>query len=457
MSLVHEVAISGAGIGGLSAALSLAKMGVKSVVFERQEAWSEVGAGLQLGPNATRRLRDWGLEKALQRCASWPERIEVIDGSRGGLISALPLGERCQTLYGAPYATLLRADLQGMLREGVQENGLTQVRLGEKLLHATLGHVQAANGAGGARDCGALEFDVQTQFLQKTPLPCASEFSLHAESADLGLALAPQTQSHGAQALIGADGVFSGLRQSHFEKTPLQYTGQLAYRALVAQADLPASMRSNAVRLFLAPKLHWVQYPVRGGEWLNVVVLLEVSSAQAVRPDQQMAQQKRFLSHHWDEVTASSTNGTHDIEALQGALERTSTHLRDIAGLVPTWSVWPLFAAAPVRGAQDMAHGRLALLGDAAHPMLPYLAQGAGMSIEDAQVFALCWGQRSLSVQARLTLYAQMRWQRCAQVQRRALLNARLFHWGQPLGFMRDTALRIMGERLMDLPWLYSG
>ena len=104
-----------------------------------------------------------------------------------------------------------------------------------------------------------------------------------------------------------------------------------------------------------------------------------------------------------------------------------------------------------------MSQGHVALLGDAAHPMLPYLAQGAGMSIEDAQALSRCWGERSLVVGERLALYAQWRWQRCAQVQRRAMSNATLFHLGGALGFMRDRALGLLGARLMDLPWLYSG
>jgi salicylate hydroxylase len=103
-----------------------------------------------------------------------------------------------------------------------------------------------------------------------------------------------------------------------------------------------------------------------------------------------------------------------------------------------------------------MARGGLALLGDAAHPMLPYLAQGAGMSIEDAQVFSMCWGESCLSVPERLRRYAELRWQRCAKVQRRALRNANVFHVGQPLLFMRNMAMRTLGARLLDTPWLYS-
>jgi salicylate hydroxylase len=103
-----------------------------------------------------------------------------------------------------------------------------------------------------------------------------------------------------------------------------------------------------------------------------------------------------------------------------------------------------------------MAQGRVALLGDAAHPMLPYLAQGAGMAIEDAQVLASAWSERSWTVPQRLQHYAQQRWQRNARVQQRAQRNGHIFHETGLMRIGRDLALRTMGARLMDIPWLYG-
>jgi len=417
-------------------------------VFERQHDWSEVGAGVQLGPNATRRLKAWGMGAALERCASWPQSVEVFDGVGGDLLATLPLGEQCQTRYGAPYATLLRADLQTMLRERVDQLGFTDVRLGEKLLHAS---VHDVDNTGGdplhlPQDQG-IEFDVQAQLFGGD-----SGAGAAIESSEFNA----RRQRHSAQVLVGADGVFSRLRQTHFQKAPLQYTGHLAYRALIAWSDLPVTMRSSSVRLFLAPGLHWVQYPVQAGEWLNVVVLLEVSPSQGVKAVEDLSQKRRFLSNPWNEKTSPSFDHSQDLQSLLLALQHAHGHLKEVAGLVKTWTVWPLFAAPPLRCAEDMARGGLALLGDAAHPMLPYLAQGAGMSIEDAQVFSMCWGESCLSVPERLRRYAELRWQRCAKVQRRALRNANVFHVGQPLLFMRNMAMRTLGARLLDTPWLYS-
>jgi salicylate hydroxylase len=452
MNGTHEVAISGGGIGGLSAALALARSGVSSVVFERQAQWSEVGAGVQLGPNATRHLIAWGLEKALLDCASWPERIEALNARSGGVLSTLPLGPRCHAHYGAPYATLMRADLQRLLLEGVERLGLTHLRLGERLLPETLQASESIERT--PSQAALLAFGVRVEGLN-----LGSE-TQRREVAPLASGNAAQVQTHLTQALIGADGVFSQLREHLFQAPPLQYTGHLAYRALVARADLPAPLRSNAVRLFLGPKMHWVQYPVRGGEWFNVVALLEVESARAAERAQHLARQRRFLSNPWHEQATeeplSRAEPSQDLQALQEALARSCTALRDVASLVPAWTVWPLFAAKPLLSGAGMCQGHVALLGDAAHPMLPYLAQGAGMSIEDAQALSRCWGERSLLVSERFALYAQWRWQRCAQVQRRASRNATLFHWGGPLGFMRDRVLAMFGSRLMDLPWLYS-
>jgi salicylate hydroxylase len=123
---------------------------------------------------------------------------------------------------------------------------------------------------------------------------------------------------------------------------------------------------------------------------------------------------------------------------------------------VPSWRQWALHDRAPMTAAREMAQGRVALLGDAAHPMRPYLAQGAGMAIEDAQVLAQCLAQGSGSVVQRLQAYAEQRWARNARVQARAIRNGRIFHATGPVAMGRNLSMRLMGERLMDVPWLYG-
>jgi salicylate hydroxylase len=191
--------------------------------------------------------------------------------------------------------------------------------------------------------------------------------------------------------------------------------------------------------LWLGPRLHLVHYPVRGGEWLNVVVLVQTTDA---------AQTPGWDSHRSSTQTADDLN-----LALKGCCSR----LQDLVRMSESWRAWALFDRHPVQSASDMAKGRLALLGDAAHPMLPYLAQGAGMAIEDADTLAQCWVQAGLSVEQRLQAYAQARWQRVAKVQARARRNARLFHASGMLAWGRDAAMRWGGAAVMDMPWLYGG
>ena len=148
-------------------------------------------------------------------------------------------------------------------------------------------------------------------------------------------------------------------------------------------------------------------------------------------------------------------------QELEAALADTCTALQDMVRAVPQagsgWRLWPLLDRPPVAGPQEMAQGLVALLGDAAHPMRPYLAQGAGMAIEDAAELQRALAMHDLDVSLRLRRYALNRWQRNARVQQRSRRNGTIFHATGPLRWARDLALRLLGERLLDVPWLYRG
>jgi salicylate hydroxylase len=179
-----------------------------------------------------------------------------------------------------------------------------------------------------------------------------------------------------------------------------------------------------------------VTYPVRGGEWLNVVAI--VQGAVPAHPE------------GWDQFAVAAD--------LQRALGETCAALQDLVQAAPDWLLWVLHERPPLKGAQAMSHGRVALLGDAAHPMRPYLAQGAGMAIEDAQELGRCLGmarERIADPATALRRYALNRWERCARVQRQAERNGRIFHATGPVQWGRDLSLRLLGERLLDQPWLY--
>ena len=386
-----QVVIAGGGIGGLAAAVACAQQGVPVQLLERAPQLSEEGAGIQLGPNVTRILQAWGLGTALSQMAAFPGQLQARDAQTGQALGTLTLGARAQALYGAPYATLHRADLQSLLHDAALAAGV-QVLLGQKVL----GWRETADGV-----------EVST----------ADDASVKAD------------------ALIGADGVWSALRQQLLGDAPARFTGHLAYRALVAQADLPAHLRSNQVTVWMGPRLHVVHYPVRGGQWLNLVAIVHGD-----KPDQ---------DQDWDQVGHT--------EALMQAMGAVGRDLHERLASVPAWRQWALHDREPLNGAKQMAQGRVALLGDAAHPMRPYLAQGAGMAIEDAQVLAQCLAHGAGSVSARLQAYAEQRWARNARVQARAIRNGRIFHATGPVAWGRNLSMRLLGERLMDVPWLYAG
>jgi salicylate hydroxylase len=132
-------------------------------------------------------------------------------------------------------------------------------------------------------------------------------------------------------------------------------------------------------------------------------------------------------------------------------------NLKDVLDVVETWRLWPLCDRSPVKGPHEMAKGRIALLGDAAHPMRPFMAQGAGMAIEDAAQLASCWSRSDLALTERWQNYAKARWARNARVQQKSIRNGALFHVSGPMKWGRDMAMRLMGESLMDVPWLYAG
>lgn len=387
----QQVLIAGGGIGGLAAALACAQQGVPVQLLERAAQLSEVGAGIQIGPNVTRILQDWGLGAALAQEAAFPQQLQARDAQTGQVLGTLTLGERAQSLYGAPYATIHRADLQDLLHSAAQSAGV-DIRLGQRVQ----GWRDTADG-----------LEVST-----------------AEGASVQ-----------AGALIGADGVWSSVRQQLLGDAPARFTGHLAYRALVAQADLPAHLRSDQVTVWMGPRLHVVHYPVRSGQWLNLVAIVH-----GAKPEP---------SQDWDQV-----GHTQELMQAMGAVGR---DLLERLASVPAWRQWALHDRAPMAGAHEMAQGRVALLGDAAHPMRPYLAQGAGMAIEDAQVLAQCFCIDNATVPEQLQAYAGQRWVRNARVQARAIRNGRIFHAQGAVALGRNLSMLLMGERVMDVPWLYGG
>lgn len=398
MGLALTVLVAGAGMAGLAAALALrqADRSLAVTVLERSPVLSEVGAGIQLGPNAVRVLADWGQSVALQACAAFPYDLQAREPVRGRVLGTLPLGEQARRRYGHPYATIHRADLHRLLHQAVLAEGGTDLRLGQAVAEVI--------------------DDPDRPGVQST-----------------------RGERWTAEVLLGCDGGRSAVRAQVLADGGLHYSGDLAYRGLVPMDALPARLRQPRVTVWLAPGLHIVHYPVQAGAAMNVVAVV----AGPLPPD----------ADEWD----------HEAQAgqLRAALGPVCDDLDQLLQAVPAWRLWPLMVRDPMRGPQEHARGRVALLGDAAHPMRPYLAQGAAMALEDAWTLGRCVAQsgpgQPRDWSALLQRWASLRWARNARVQARARRNGQLFHAVGPMRWARDLGMALLGEQVMDQPWLYAG
>ena len=389
--------IVGGGIGGLAAALACGQAGARPQVLERAATFSEVGAGIQMGPNVTRTLHAWGLAEDLKEIGFVPRKLDAKDTQTGQIIGTLRLGQRSLETYGAPYFTVHRADLHRVFLKKIMSSGQAELRL-----------------------------DSEVQGLQQ------NADGIQISGANLPASLTELSQSG---AMVGADGLWSKTRQFVVPPTAPRVTGLLAYRALVPMQSIPEKLRLQDVNVWVGPRVHAVLYPVKCGEYLNLVVVVQGPPPASL--------------DDWDHA-----GNKQDLEAAMGPIH---ADLRNMLAAVPAWRLWPLCDRPPIKGPHEMAKGRIALLGDAAHPMRPFLAQGAGMAIEDAAELARSWARADLQVEDRLQMYAQARWARNAEVQQRSIRNGQIFHLQGPLRWGRNLAMKLMGEPLMDVPWLYAG
>ena len=347
-----HIALVGAGIGGLTAALQLRARGATTILLEQAESLGEAGAGLQLSPNATRILYGLGLGPTLERVACEPRAVEMFDGATGRPLMRLPL-ETARRRWGAPYLHVHRADLQQILLAALEG---AEVRLGSRVAS-----VEAEAGA------------------------------LQLESGETLV----------ADAVIGCDGLRSAVRDAVLGKTEPRFTRQTAWRGLVAAHRLPAELRTPGARVWLGPARHFVTYPVRNGELVNFVGVVE-------RPD--------WRVESWTERG--------DPAELARDFAGWAEPVRAVIDAAATAWRWALFDRPPLA---RWSFGRTSLSGDAAHPMLPFLAQGAAMAIEDAEALArhITGGA---GAEAALKAYETERRDRTARVQALSRRNADLFH-----------------------------
>jgi len=389
----RTIIVAGAGIGGLTASLALARQGFRVIVLEKAERLEEAGAGLQLSPNASRVLIDLGLQPRLSSAVT-PEAICLMSATKGGAIARLPLDQTA--LKGSPYWVIHRADLQGALRDEVESRSDIELRLG-------------------------------CQF---------EDVSSHAKGLTVVQRSGASRQQELAAALIGADGIWSAVRHHLLPEVQPRFSGLIAWRGTLDTTQLPREYTSRRVQLWMGPKAHLVTYPISGARRINVVAVVP---GQWNRPG-------------WSEPGDGNEIKTAFVAAGWHAIPRM------LIGAVDGWRKWALFT---VPGGDQWTDGTVALLGDAAHAMLPFVAQGAAMAIEDAAVLAKCIAERQnegLGLAAALQRYARLRRPRVTRLQRSALHAGRIFHLAGPLAVARDLVIKAMGpERMWSRQdWIYN-
>ncbi len=372
----HPIIIAGSGIGGLTAALALRQQGHDIVILERSQQLSEVGAGLQLSPNACSVLDSLGVLDALHPSAYAPENLRLWSGKSGRQLARVRLGSYIQERHGMPFWVAHRADLQRVLLDKVNDTPGIELRLG-------------------------------TQVLDLTASPYGQLVCIY-EDGDI-------TGNLNCKALIGADGVWSKTRQLVPNHQTPRFSGQVAYRATVPIDAVPKRWSGDS-GLWLHQNSHLVHYPIRGGRELNIVALAE---------------------ENWQDETWSARA---DSEAVLRVFRNWPSDVRNLLKTPDKWLKWALCS---VDASGPWTHGNLTLMGDAAHAMLPYMAQGAAMAIEDAAILAKHLPANVDNIPAALRAFERQRKPRASHVQALSHGNARTFHYSGIPGFARDTFLRL--------------
>ena len=397
MAASRTIFIAGAGIGGLTASLTLAARGFRVVVLEKAERLEETGAGIQLSPNASHVLTALGIKERLGSRAVVPEAVSVMSARAGGEIARLPLGEAAGVAAGAPYWVVHRADLQAALADAVNDHPDIDLRLG-------------------------------CQF---------EDVTSHARGMTVVARAGSFRQQELALALIGADGIWSNVRHHLFPEVAPQFSGMIAWRGTLDATQLPREYTARRVQLWMGPGAHLVAYPISGARQINVVAIVPGT---------------------WNRPGWSAPGDGLELKAVFDA-SRWPGPARMMIGAVDGWRKWALFT---VPEDIEWNSGTIALLGDAAHAMLPFAAQGAGMAIEDAAVLARVMSEGTMETAAQVTAalkrYVRLRRRRVGRVQRTAEKQGRIYHMSGPMALARDTAIKALGPRRMlaRQNWIYD-
>lgn len=384
------ILISGAGIGGVSTALALARAGRRALVLERSPVLGEIGAGIQLGPNAFHVFDRLGVGEAARNMAVFIDSLRLMDAMTAEEITRIPLDLPFRERFGNPYAVIHRGDLHGVLLRAAQSNPLIEIRTNAEVL----------------------DYDQ--------------------DDKSVTITLKGDVKIRGSM-LIGADGLWSNIRKRVVGDGAPRVSGHTTYRSVIPTELMPEDLRWNAATLWAGPKCHIVHYPLSGWKYFNLVV----------------------TCHNDAKEPAAGVSVTYE-EVLHGF-----SHVADRAqGIIrhgQDWKYWVLCDREPVQKWQD---GRVVLLGDAAHPMMQYFAQGACMAMEDAVVIADALQAHSGDPQRAIPAYIAARNLRTSRVQLQSRwIGENIYHPAGAHAELRNEIMRrkTPSEWYDSVAWLYGG
>ena len=384
----QQVLIVGGGIGGLTAALALARQGIPSQVIEQAATFKEIGAGIQLGPNVFRMFERLGLIEPISALAVFPENLVMFDSITGEEVTRIPLGDDFRKKFHYPYALIHRADLHNVLLEHCRKSNLIHLDAAQKIVD-----LDEINGAVTAKTASGKDY-------------------------------------RGA-ALIGADGLWSTIREFVVGDGKPKPAGHITYRAVLPRDEIPDQYRWWNMGFWAGEKVHFVLYPLRTGELYNLVAV--------------------FHSNRYEEGWDSYG----DPAELHERFAQTCAPVRALLAKIESWRMWVLCDRPPVK---EWSRGRITLLGDAAHPMLQYLAQGACMAVEDA----VCLADQAVAADgdyaSAFRAYQQARYLRTGRVQIMARVYGEFYHAGGVAKELRNIMLgsRTPEDAMAGMEWLYG-
>jgi len=382
--------IAGGGIGGLTTALGLAQKGIASVVLEKADALGEIGAGIQLGPNAFHAFDYLGVGDAARKMAVYVDELLLMDAVSGAPITRLPLDEPFRRRFNNPYAVVHRGDLHGVFLQACRESPLVELRTSSEVI-------------GYAQSGGTVEAKIATGEVVT------------------------------GNALVGADGLWSKVREQLVGDGAPRIAGHSTYRTVIPTDEMPEDLRWNAMTLWAGPKCHIVHYPLSDWKVFNLVVTC-----------------------HNDAPEPVAGKPVPNDEVLKGFVH-VCEQARKIIEYGKDWRLWVLCDRDPVLNWVD---GRVVLLGDAAHPTLQYMAQGACMAMEDSVCLSHELGREDMDIDQAFESYRQKRVNRTARIQIQSrFMGDHVFHPEGGHAELRNAMLRSMSvEDIYDnLQWLYGG